>query len=101
MPKAVEANRSIHHAKLCITGDTALVSSIDDLVRSVKTQSKELTINHIVSVHSYTIAEAIARHYAIKGLDPTDPLFHFGLMLMDIPNNWELLMSIPTDQDIL
>ncbi|KAI8013955.1 hypothetical protein LOK49_LG05G01866 [Camellia lanceoleosa] len=84
-----------------ITRDTALLSSIDDLVNSVKTQSKELTINHVVSMHSYTIAEAIARNYAIKGLDPTDPLLHFGVRLMDIPNNWELLMSFPTDQDIL
>ncbi|CAL5387822.1 unnamed protein product [Camellia sinensis] len=84
-----------------ITGDTALVSSIDDLVNSVKTQSKELTINQVISMHSYTIAEAIARHYAIKGLNPTDPLLHFGFRLIDILNNWELRMSISTDQDIL
>ncbi|KAL7193497.1 hypothetical protein ACSBR2_025164 [Camellia fascicularis] len=84
-----------------IIGATALATSIDDLVNSVKTQSKELTVNHIVGAHSYTIVEAVARLYAIAGLDPTDLLFYFGLMLMDIPNNQEMVMSILKDQGII
>ncbi|KAI8005430.1 L10-interacting MYB domain-containing protein [Camellia lanceoleosa] len=36
-----------------------------------------------------------------KGLAPEDELLHFGVMLMEVPNNWEMVMSIPTDQGII
>ncbi|CAL5429172.1 unnamed protein product [Camellia sinensis] len=42
-----------------ITGAAALASSMDDLVNSVKTQSKELTINHVVGGHSYIMGQAV------------------------------------------
>ncbi|CAL5385954.1 unnamed protein product [Camellia sinensis] len=43
----------------CITGAAALATSIDDLVNFVTTQSKELTINHVVGGHSYTMARLL------------------------------------------
>ncbi|XP_028080537.1 uncharacterized protein LOC114282095 [Camellia sinensis] len=52
-----------------ITGADALATSMDDLVNSVKTQSKELTVNHVISGQSVTMAEAIRRLYEIQGLD--------------------------------
>ncbi|KAI8025039.1 Midasin [Camellia lanceoleosa] len=60
-----------------ITGAPVLARSINDLVNSVKTQSKELTVNHVVSDNSYTIAEVVAQLYIIQGLDPVDPLLYF------------------------
>ncbi|CAL5431638.1 unnamed protein product [Camellia sinensis] len=84
-----------------ITGAAALASNMDDLVNSVKTQSKELTINHVVGGHSYTMGQAVGQLYEIQGLDPADPLLHFGVMLMEVPNNRKMVMSIPTDQGII
>ncbi|KAL7231051.1 hypothetical protein ACSBR2_009346 [Camellia fascicularis] len=84
-----------------ITGAAAFATSMDDLVNSVKTQSKELTVNHVVGGHSYTMGQVVGRLYEIQGLDPADPLFHFGVMLMEVPNNREMVMSIPTDQGII
>ncbi|XP_028098844.1 uncharacterized protein LOC114298475 [Camellia sinensis] len=81
-----------------ITGAEALATSMDDLVNSVKTQRKELTVNHVVGGHSVTMAEAIGRLYEIQGLDQTNPLLHFGISLMEVPNNGEMVMSIPSDE---
>ncbi|XP_028115034.1 uncharacterized protein LOC114312945 [Camellia sinensis] len=48
-----------------ITGAEALASSMDDLLNSVKTQSKELTVNHVVGGHSITMGQAVGRLYEI------------------------------------
>lgn len=48
-----------------ITRAAALASSMDDLVNSVKTQSKELTVNHIADMQSHTMGQAVARLYEI------------------------------------
>ncbi|KAI7995026.1 L10-interacting MYB domain-containing protein [Camellia lanceoleosa] len=48
-----------------ITGAEALATSMDDLVNLVKTQSKELTVNHVVSGQCVTMAEAVGRLYEI------------------------------------
>ncbi|CAL5354648.1 unnamed protein product [Camellia sinensis] len=82
------------------SGSEALATSIDDLVNSVKTQSKELTINHVVGGHSATMAEAVGRLYEIQGLDQTNPLLHFGISLME-PNNIEMVISIPSNDGII
>ncbi|KAL7196358.1 hypothetical protein ACSBR1_036381 [Camellia fascicularis] len=87
--------------KKLIMGAEALASNMDDLVNSVKRQSKEPTVNHVIAAHNYTIAKAIARLYTIEALDPTDPFLHYEVILIDILNNRELLMSIPTDQGII
>ena len=84
-----------------ITGAEALASSMDDLLNSVKTQSKELTVNHVVGGHSITMGQAVGRLYEIQGLEPEDELLHFGVMLMEAPNNQEMVMSIPTDRGII
>ncbi|GMP38808.1 hypothetical protein CsSME_00009930 [Camellia sinensis var. sinensis] len=84
-----------------ITGAEALASSMDDLLNSVKTQSKELTVNHVVGGHSITMGQAVGRLYEIQGLEPEDELLHFGVMLMEVPNNREMVMSIPTDRGII
>ncbi|KAI8032745.1 hypothetical protein LOK49_LG01G02616 [Camellia lanceoleosa] len=42
-----------------ITGAVALATSMDDLVNFVQTQSKELTVNHVVGGHSYTMGQAV------------------------------------------
>lgn len=47
------------------------------------------------------MGQAVGQLYEIQGLDPTDPLLHFGVMLMEVPNNREMVMSIPTDQGII
>ncbi|XP_028121688.1 uncharacterized protein LOC114318911 [Camellia sinensis] len=39
--------------------------------------------------------------YEIQGLDPTDALLHFKVMLMEVPNNREMVMNIPTNQGII
>ncbi|KAI8007417.1 L10-interacting MYB domain-containing protein, partial [Camellia lanceoleosa] len=77
----------------------ALATRMDDLVNSVKTQSKELTVNHVVGGQSVTMAEAVARLYEIQGLDQTNPLLHFGISFMEVPNNRE--MVIPSDEGII
>ncbi|THG15007.1 hypothetical protein TEA_019385 [Camellia sinensis var. sinensis] len=84
-----------------ITGAEALATSMDDLVNSVKTQSKELTVNHVVGGQSVAMAEAIRRLYEIQGLEQTNPLLHFGISLMEVPNNREMVMSIPSDEGII
>ncbi|THG16811.1 hypothetical protein TEA_004088 [Camellia sinensis var. sinensis] len=84
-----------------ITGAEALATSMNDLVNSVKTQSKELTVNHVVGGHSVTMAEAVGRLYEIQGLDQTNPLLHFGILLMEVPNNREMVASIPSDEGII
>ncbi|GMP35865.1 hypothetical protein CsSME_00008162 [Camellia sinensis var. sinensis] len=84
-----------------ITGAEALASNMDDLLNSVKTQSKELTVNHVVGGHSITMGQAVGRLYEIQGLEPEDELLHFGVMLMEVPNNREMVMSIPTDRGII
>ncbi|CAL5433679.1 unnamed protein product [Camellia sinensis] len=84
-----------------ITGAEALATSMDDLVNSVKTQSKELTVNHVVGGQSVAMAEAIRRLYEIEGLEQTNPLLHFGIFLMEVPNNREMVMSIPSDEGII
>ncbi|KAI8016519.1 hypothetical protein LOK49_LG05G02018 [Camellia lanceoleosa] len=71
-------------------GVEAFATSIDDLVNSVKTQSKELTVIHVVGGHSVTMAEAVERLYEIQGLHQTNPLLHFGILLMEMPNNREM-----------
>ncbi|KAL7164557.1 hypothetical protein ACSBR2_040458 [Camellia fascicularis] len=48
-----------------ITGAAMLASNMDDLVNFVKTQSKELTVNHVVGGHSYTMGQAVGRLYKI------------------------------------
>ncbi|KAI8028006.1 hypothetical protein LOK49_LG02G03050 [Camellia lanceoleosa] len=48
-----------------------------------------------------TGATALATTMEDLGLDPVDPLLHFGVMLMEVPNNREMVMSIPTDQGII
>ncbi|CAL5349946.1 unnamed protein product [Camellia sinensis] len=73
---------------------------MDDLVNSVKTQNKKLTVNHVVA-HNYIMGQAVTWLYEIQGLDPTDSLLHFGVMLMEVSNNREMVMSIPTDQGII
>ncbi|KAI8019394.1 hypothetical protein LOK49_LG04G01940 [Camellia lanceoleosa] len=84
-----------------IIGVAALASSMDNLVNFVKTQSKKLIVNHVVGAHNYTMGQAVGRLYEIQGLDPADPLLHFKVMLMDVLNNREMVMSIPTDQGII
>lgn len=84
-----------------ITGAAALATNMDDLVNFVKTQSKELTVNHVVEGHSYIMGQAVGRLYEIQGLDLADPLLHFEVMLMEVPNNREMVMSIPMDQGII
>ncbi|GMP89034.1 hypothetical protein CsSME_00040773 [Camellia sinensis var. sinensis] len=84
-----------------ITGTEALATSMDDLVNSVKTQSKELTVNHVVGGQSVTMAEAVERLYEIQGLDQTNPLLNFCISLMEVPNNREMVMSIPSDEGII
>ncbi|GMP43146.1 hypothetical protein CsSME_00012627 [Camellia sinensis var. sinensis] len=84
-----------------ITGAEALATSMDDLVNSVKTQSKELTVNHVVGGQSVAMAETIRRLYEIQGLEQTNPLLHFGISLMEVPNNREMVMSIPSDEGII
>ncbi|CAL5348808.1 unnamed protein product [Camellia sinensis] len=84
-----------------ITGAEALASSMDDLLNSVKTHSKELTVNHVVGGHSITMGQAVGRLYEIQGLEPEDELLHFGVMLMEVPNNRKMVMSIPTDRGII
>ncbi|THG03438.1 hypothetical protein TEA_013956 [Camellia sinensis var. sinensis] len=84
-----------------ITGAEALATSMDDLVNSVKTQSKELTVNHVVCGQSVTMAEVVGRIYEIQGLDQSNPLLHFGISLMEVPNNKEMVMSIPSDAGII
>ncbi|KAI7998204.1 putative thimet oligopeptidase [Camellia lanceoleosa] len=84
-----------------VTGAEALATSMDDLVNLVKTQSKELTVNHVVGEQSVTMAKAVARLYEIQGLDQTNPLLHFGISLMEVPNNREMVMSIPSDEGII
>ncbi|GMP50387.1 hypothetical protein CsSME_00017023 [Camellia sinensis var. sinensis] len=74
---------------------------MDDLVNSVKTQSKELTVNHVVSGQSVTVVKAVRRLYEIQGLDQTNLLLHFGISLMEVPNNKEMVMSIPSDEGII
>ncbi|KAL7216384.1 hypothetical protein ACSBR1_028347 [Camellia fascicularis] len=56
---------------------------MDDLVNFMKTQNKELTVNHVVGAYSYNMAQAVSCLYEIQGLDPADPLHHFGVMLME------------------
>ncbi|CAL5381994.1 unnamed protein product [Camellia sinensis] len=58
-----------------VTGAAALASSMDDLLNSVKTQSKELTVNHVVGGHSITMGQAVGRLYEIQGLEPEDAPF--------------------------
>ncbi|GMP78804.1 hypothetical protein CsSME_00034601 [Camellia sinensis var. sinensis] len=84
-----------------ITGAEALTTSMADLVNLVKTQSKELTVNHVVGGHSVTMVVVVGRLYEIKGLDQTNPLLHFGISLMEVPNNREMVMSIPSDEGIV
>ncbi|KAI8018928.1 L10-interacting MYB domain-containing protein [Camellia lanceoleosa] len=84
-----------------ITGAEALATSMDDLVNSMKTQSKELTVNHVVGGQSVTMAEAVGRLYEIQGLDQSNPLLHFGISLMEVPNNRWMVMSIPSDAGII
>ncbi|KAI7998423.1 hypothetical protein LOK49_LG10G00493 [Camellia lanceoleosa] len=84
-----------------VSGAEALAGSMDELLNSVKTQSKELTVNHVVGGHSVTMGQAVGRLYEIQGLAPEDELLHFGVMLMEVPNNREMVMSIPTDQGII
>ncbi|GMP72294.1 hypothetical protein CsSME_00030382 [Camellia sinensis var. sinensis] len=84
-----------------ITGAEALATSMDDLVNTVKTQSKELTVNHVVGGQSVTMAEAVGRLYEIQGLEQTNPLLHFSISLMEVPNNREMVMSIPSDEGII
>ncbi|GMQ01524.1 hypothetical protein CsSME_00048133 [Camellia sinensis var. sinensis] len=84
-----------------ITGTAALASSMDDLLNFVKTQSNELTVNHVVGGHSITMGQAVGWLYKIQGLDPEDELLYFGVMLMEVPNNREMVMSIPTDRGII
>lgn len=47
------------------------------------------------------MGQAVGRLYEIQGLDPADPLLHFGVMLMEVPNNQDMVMSIFTDQGII
>lgn len=47
------------------------------------------------------MGQAVGRLYEIQGLDPADPLLHFGVMLMEVPNNQDMVMSIPTEQGII
>ncbi|KAI8022760.1 L10-interacting MYB domain-containing protein [Camellia lanceoleosa] len=84
-----------------ITEAKALATSMDDLVNSVKTQSKELTVNHVVGGQSVTMAEAVGHLYEIQGLDQSNPLLHFGISLMEVPNNRKMVMSIPSDAGII
>ncbi|KAI8014251.1 L10-interacting MYB domain-containing protein [Camellia lanceoleosa] len=84
-----------------ITGAEALATSMDDLANSVKTQSKELTVNHVVGGQSVTMAEVVGRLYEIQGLDQSNPLLHFNISLMEVPNNREMVMSIPSDAGII
>ncbi|KAI8030794.1 L10-interacting MYB domain-containing protein [Camellia lanceoleosa] len=84
-----------------VMGAEALASSMDDLLNSVKTQSKELIVNHVVGGHSVTMGQAVGPLYEIQGLVPEDELLHFGVMLMEVPNNREMVMSIPMDQGII
>ncbi|CAL5384068.1 unnamed protein product [Camellia sinensis] len=67
----------------CITGAAALATSIDDLVNFLH------------------YGQAVEWLYEIQGLDPADQLLHFGVMLMEVLNNQEMVMSIPTDQGII
>ncbi|KAI8012620.1 hypothetical protein LOK49_LG06G01619 [Camellia lanceoleosa] len=50
---------------------------------------------------SVTMGQAVGRLYEIQGLASEDELLHFGVMLMEVPNNREMVMSIPTDQGII
>ncbi|KAL7201617.1 hypothetical protein ACSBR1_033336 [Camellia fascicularis] len=59
-----------------ITRASALASSMDDLVNSVKTQSKELTVNHIADMHSHTMGQAV--HDCMKYRKWTPPI-HFSI----------------------
>ncbi|KAI8031532.1 hypothetical protein LOK49_LG01G02614 [Camellia lanceoleosa] len=84
-----------------VIGAAALANNMDNLLNSMKTQSKELTVNHVVEGHNITMGQAVGRLYEIQGLDPEDELLHFGVMLMEVPNNREMVMSIPTDRGII
>ncbi|GMP92279.1 hypothetical protein CsSME_00042570 [Camellia sinensis var. sinensis] len=84
-----------------MTKAATLAMSMDDLVNLVKSQSKELTVNHVVGGHSVTMAQAIGRLFEIQGMDQTNPLLHFGILLMEVPNNREMVMSIPSDEGII
>ncbi|XP_028106818.1 uncharacterized protein LOC114305877 [Camellia sinensis] len=48
-----------------------------------------------------TKAAALATSINDLGLDPADQLLHFGVMLMEVPNNQEMVMSIPMDEGII
>ncbi|KAI8018990.1 hypothetical protein LOK49_LG04G01493 [Camellia lanceoleosa] len=65
-----------------ITGAATLAHSMDDFVNSVKSQSRELTVNHVVGTPQYTIAEAVTQLYEIERINLADPLLHYNVSLI-------------------
>ncbi|GMP69031.1 hypothetical protein CsSME_00028432 [Camellia sinensis var. sinensis] len=47
------------------------------------------------------MGETVGRLYEIQRLDQINPLLNFGISLMEVPNNREMVMSIPSDEGII
>ncbi|KAL7250102.1 hypothetical protein ACSBR1_012158 [Camellia fascicularis] len=74
---------------------------MENLIQSLKTQSRAITVNHVIGISKVSIGDCVAKLYTLSGIDPYDPLIQYGVSLMDIAVNREMLMSIPTDEGII
>ncbi|THG08441.1 F-box protein At3g07870-like [Camellia sinensis] len=83
------------------SGALALANGMENLIQSLKTQRREITVNHVIGISKVSIGDCVAKLYALSGIDPSDPLIQYGVSLMDIAVNREMLMSIPTDEGII
>ncbi|KAI8010810.1 Transmembrane 9 superfamily member 11 [Camellia lanceoleosa] len=83
------------------SGALALANGMENLIQSLKTQSRAITVNHVIVISKVSIGDCVAKLYTLSGIDPSDPLIQYGVSLMDIVVNREMLMSIPTDEGII
>lgn len=86
-------------------GASTPVDIMDNLVKTIMSQSKEVTIIHRVYGNgnpNATVKDCLAKLMNLPGLLPTDvPLFCFALTLLDNPHFREVLMGLPSDERCL
>ncbi|KAI8010814.1 F-box/kelch-repeat protein [Camellia lanceoleosa] len=82
------------------SGALALANGMENLIQSLKTQRREITVNHVIGISKVSIGDCVAVVRSFR-IDPFDPRIQYGVSLMDIAVNREMLMSIPTDEGII